>query len=125
MHQHVLPMFLMPNMPMLCVKNCGCRNPDRAHCISCHKTSEKFKIHHRSEMCNEEIEQRQLDYLFVIDFECTCDVAKRLSIQEIIEFPIVVIDLKSKTIIDKFHSFVRPTIFPTLTDFCTKLTGIT
>lgn len=28
-------------------------------------------------------------------------------------------------IIDKFHSFVRPTLSPKLTDFCTKLTRIT
>ncbi|KAL4504163.1 hypothetical protein ABPG72_021001 [Tetrahymena utriculariae] len=123
MHQHILPMFLMPDMPMICVRNCGCRHPDRAHCFSCHKTSEKYKIKHKDDICCES--ETSLDYLFVIDFECTCDEEKRLKIQEIIEFPIVVIDLRKKEIIDRFHSFVRPTQYPILTPFCTKLTGIT
>lgn len=48
----------------------------------------------------------------MIDFECTCDEKKRLEIQEIIEFPIIVIDLKEQAIVDKFHSFVRPVVYP-------------
>lgn len=112
----------MPDIPLLCIKNCGCRHPERAHCQTCHQTNEKFKIKQREEKCCSE---NELDYLFVIDFECTCDEYKRLKIQEIIEFPIIVIDLKQMAIVDKFHSFVKPTIYPTLTPFCTQLTGIT
>jgi len=115
-------MFLIPDMPFFCVKNCGCRHPERAHCLSCHKSNEQFKIKQRTEQCCSDLE---LEYLFVIDFECTCDEKKRLEIQEIIEFPIIVIDLKEQAIIDKFHSFVKPVVYPKLTAFCTNLTGIT
>lgn len=44
---------------------------------------------------------------------------------EIIEFPIIVIDVHKREIIDTFSSFVKPTINPHLSEFCTKLTGIT
>ena len=44
---------------------------------------------------------------------------------EIIEFPAVLVDLSTGEQIAKFHSFVRPRINPVLSDFCTRLTGIT
>lgn len=46
-------------------------------------------------------------------------------IWEIIEFPIVLIDLKSLKIIDTFQTFVKPLTNPILSKFCTELTGIT
>jgi inhibitor of KinA sporulation pathway (predicted exonuclease) len=66
------------------------------------------------------------DYLFILDFEAQCDNNTKLDCQEIIEFPVVVIDVKNQTINSKiFHSYVRPTIYPKLFPFCTELTGIT
>ncbi|KAJ1567893.1 hypothetical protein HK096_008275 [Nowakowskiella sp. JEL0078] len=63
-------------------------------------------------------------YILVLDFEATCDNNKSFGPQEIIEFPIVVIDLKSNAIIAEFHEYVRPITNPGLTEFCTQLTGI-
>lgn len=60
-----------------------------------------------------------LDILFVIDFECNQPGS------EIIEFPIIVVDLQKKEIIDSFHSYVRPTVHPQLSKFIRNLTGIT
>ena len=64
------------------------------------------------------------DYYFILDFEATCSNDTKW-INEIIEFPIVVLDSKSRTIIREYREYVRPTINPILTSFCTKLTGIT
>jgi len=65
-----------------------------------------------------------LDFLFVLDFEATCDSPRRIANQEIIEFPIVVLDLKEKAIVAEFQEYVRPIENPELTAFCTELTGI-
>jgi inhibitor of KinA sporulation pathway (predicted exonuclease) len=37
----------------------------------------------------------------------------------------MVVDLKNKKIINKFHEYVTPSYNPNLTPFCTELTGIT
>ncbi|CCG81122.1 3'-5' exonuclease eri1 [Taphrina deformans PYCC 5710] len=75
-----------------------------------------------------------LEYLLVIDFEATCDVTttasstRSSSVQncaEIIEFPIVLVDLKASKIVAKTSWYVRPVEQPKLSAFCTKLTGIT
>ncbi|CDW83651.1 exonuclease family protein [Stylonychia lemnae] len=69
--------------------------------------------------------QAPLDYICVYDFECQCEEGtKNLTFNEIIEFPVVVIDVKSMQIIGEFQTYVKPTIHPKLTEFCTKLTGI-
>lgn len=64
------------------------------------------------------------DYIFVLDFEATCCNTDSEFTNEIIEFPIVVVDVKTGKIIAEFQEYVRPTVNPTLTDFCTSLTGI-
>ena len=69
-------------------------------------------------------------YLCVLDFEATCwKDSKNKEIMEIIEFPSVLykIDEKNKSIelVSEFSKYVKPTIVPILTDFCTELTGIT
>lgn len=64
-----------------------------------------------------------LKYLLVLDFEATCGDA--VSCNEIIEFPTLVYDLKEEKVRAAFHEYVRPVIHPTLTEFCTHLTGIT
>jgi len=72
-----------------------------------------------------------LDYLLVLDFEAQCEEdkngKKKLEIQEIIEFPVVPINLKSGLIEPKliFHHYIKPVKVPKLTEFCTGLTGIT
>lgn len=88
------------------------------------------------------------DYICVIDFEATCDeVNKQNYPHEIIEFPIVLINLKTMLIVccsilkksllllsqavnitfkeDCFQKYVKPSINPILTKFCIHLTGIT
>lgn len=65
------------------------------------------------------------DYLLVLDFEATCDDQVKLNCQEIIEFPVVIIDLSQNKIMEKcFHQYIRPVVNPKLTEFCTNLTGI-
>ena len=63
-------------------------------------------------------------YLVVLDFEATCDEKTPPRPQEIIEFPSVLLDGATLEVVDEFESFVRPTHHPTLTKFCTELTGI-
>ena len=64
-------------------------------------------------------------YLAVLDVEATCERGSRPYEHEIIELPVVLVDLETLTLVDEFHSYVRPTVNTTLTDFCMKLTGIT
>ena len=73
------------------------------------------------------LHQRPFDYICMYDFECTCTEDKNnpLNFQEIIEFPIVVIDVQSKSVKSIFQTYVKPVLDPQLTDFCTELTGIT
>ncbi|KAI0785236.1 exonuclease [Abortiporus biennis] len=64
-----------------------------------------------------------LKYLLVLDFEATCGDA--VSHNEIIEFPTLVYNIKDDKVDATFHEYVRPVDHPTLTPFCTELTGIT
>ena len=45
-------------------------------------------------------------------------------LQEIIEFPIVLIDVQSGVVLERRQWYVRPTLHPELSDFCVELTGI-
>ncbi|CAF1265570.1 unnamed protein product [Adineta ricciae] len=72
------------------------------------------------------------DYYCVLDFEAVCHQAnpgsKRRSpddVWEIIEFPICLLEAQTNTVIDIYHSYVRPTIKPRLNDICIQITGIT
>ena len=71
--------------------------------------------------------QQPFPYLCVCDFEATCeeDISFHDYTHEIIEFPVVVIDLTDGAVLGEFHSYVRPTANSTLSPFCTGLTGIT
>lgn len=66
-----------------------------------------------------------LDYYLVLDFEATCDDVHPPKPQEIIEFPVLKVNSKTLATEDTFHTYVRPTAHPQLTEFCTQLTGIT
>ena len=49
------------------------------------------------------IYQAPFDFIVVYDFECQCeDKTKDLTFNEIIEFPVVVIDVKQKKIVGEF-----------------------
>ncbi|OQR85065.1 hypothetical protein ACHHYP_20614 [Achlya hypogyna] len=66
-----------------------------------------------------------LRYILVLDFEATCSPTLARSDMEIIEFPIVVVDMETRTVVAEFHSYVRATLHDGLLDpFCTELTGI-
>jgi inhibitor of KinA sporulation pathway (predicted exonuclease) len=65
------------------------------------------------------------DYLLVLDFEAQCIEGEKLECQEIIEFPVLIIDVKEQIVNEKFfHTYVKPVVHPKLTDFCKELTGI-
>jgi len=65
-----------------------------------------------------------LTHLLVLDFEATCDDNRSFGPTEIIEFPVVFVELGSRSIVHEFHTYVRPVAIPELTEFCTELTGI-
>lgn len=48
---------------------------------------------------------QEFEFLVIIDFESTCDETKEFDIekQEIIEFPMIILDLKTNTIVDEFR----------------------
>lgn len=72
------------------------------------------------------------DYLLILDFEAQCLEGEKLAVQEIIEFPVVVYDLKNQKIaLNKtdgnpiiFHQYIKPVEVPILTEYCKNLTGI-
>lgn len=64
-------------------------------------------------------------HAIVLDFEATCDDPAPPPVQEIIEFPSVLVRLADRAVVDAFESFVRPVHHPMLSAFCTQLTGIT
>ncbi|EAS02016.2 exonuclease (macronuclear) [Tetrahymena thermophila SB210] len=64
-----------------------------------------------------------IDYLVISDFECNSGM-KGFVLHEIIEFPIVIVDVKNKKIIKEFTTFVKPTYHPKLTNFIKNLTYI-
>jgi len=65
----------------------------------------------------------------VIDFEATCDEGPAPKVtranQEIIEFPVVALNLLTNEIEFSEQIYVRPRWNPELTSFCTRLTSIT
>lgn len=69
------------------------------------------------------------DFLLIVDFEATCvdsnRTSQRLHPQEIIEFPMVLLETQSGKIIAEFQRYIIPVVHPTLSPFCTELTGIT
>lgn len=69
----------------------------------------------------------RLRYLLILDFEATCDDTGRIvprNESEIIELPTILYNVDENVVQATFHEYVRPTRHPTLTPFCTDLTGI-
>ncbi|XP_029354069.1 ERI1 exoribonuclease 2 isoform X2 [Echeneis naucrates] len=71
------------------------------------------------------ISDQAFSYLIVIDFESTCWREKNNYTQEIIEFPAVLLNTSSGEVESEFHTYVQPQEHPSLSEFCTELTGIT
>jgi len=68
---------------------------------------------------------QSFDYLAIIDFEATCTLEKgRSFVQEIIEFPCVLVDAKTGKIHAVFHHYIKPRHTQKLTEFCKELTKI-
>jgi 2'-phosphotransferase len=59
------------------------------------------------------------EFALVLDFEATCEDKKKLNCQEIIEFPVVPVNLRTQEVLsDKiFHHYVRPEVNPKLSKF--------
>ncbi|GIX66695.1 ERI1 exoribonuclease 3 [Caerostris extrusa] len=70
------------------------------------------------------IPKQKFDYFLVLDIEATCDCPVNIHPQEIIEFPVLKVNGKSFKTEAVFHSYVKPVIYPNLSDFCSGLTGI-
>uniref|UniRef100_A0ACD5V176 Uncharacterized protein n=1 Tax=Avena sativa TaxID=4498 RepID=A0ACD5V176_AVESA len=64
------------------------------------------------------------DHFLVVDFEATCEKDTRIYLQEIIEFPSVLVDGATGRMESAFRGYVRPKHHPVLTQFCRDLTGI-
>lgn len=68
-------------------------------------------------------------FICVLDFEATCTDKNEFPLDkmEIIEFPSILYKIEGTevTYISEFHKYVKPTLFPKLTKFCTELTKIT
>jgi len=75
-----------------------------------------------------QINMQPYDYVIAVDFEATCwenQAPPRWRESEIIEFPAVLINLKTGKIEAEFHKYIMPIESPKLSGFCTQLTGIT
>ena len=64
-----------------------------------------------------------LQFLLVLDFESTCWEDKSFSPPEIIEFPVVLISLRTGEVLSEFHHYCLPVENPRLSPFCRNLTG--
>ncbi|ORZ06289.1 ribonuclease H-like domain-containing protein, partial [Lobosporangium transversale] len=65
------------------------------------------------------------DYYLCFDVEATCEEGFSFEFpNEVIEFPVVLLDGLTFEIVDEFHSYVQPIHRPILSDFCKELTGI-
>lgn len=65
------------------------------------------------------------DYILVLDFEATCEEHPPPNyLYEIIEFPVVVVDVRLQRVVAEFHRFVRPHHKVELSHFCRELTGM-
>ncbi|KAI8618048.1 putative prion interactor pint1, partial [Chytriomyces sp. MP71] len=63
-------------------------------------------------------------YYCILDVEATCAENDRTLPNEVIEFPVILLDARTLTRVAEFRSFVRPRLSRTLSSFCTSLTGI-
>lgn len=68
---------------------------------------------------------KPIHFLAILDFEATCNNVKPAPYpQEIIEFPTILLNVETGQVESVFHTYIKPDVHPTLTPFCTELTGI-
>ncbi|XP_075166340.1 snipper isoform X1 [Haematobia irritans] len=74
------------------------------------------------------LSQQTYEYIIAVDFEATCwenQAPPKWRESEIIEFPAVLVNLKTGKIEAEFHKYIMPIESPKLSAYCTELTGIT
>eukprot|EP00475_Leptophrys_vorax_P035750 TRINITY_DN5935_c0_g1_i1.p1 TRINITY_DN5935_c0_g1~~TRINITY_DN5935_c0_g1_i1.p1 ORF type:complete len:223 (+),score=68.14 TRINITY_DN5935_c0_g1_i1:21-689(+) len=76
---------------------------------------------------DESKDAEEFQYLIVLDFEATCEKDQKIPNPEIIEFPMVVVDVGAQQLVEDvwIQVYVKPVENPVLSAFCTELTGIT
>ncbi len=67
------------------------------------------------------------DYYLIVDLEATCSNDKSISSKkmEIIEIGAVMLNSTTLEVESEYQTFVKPILYPQLTDFCKSLTSIT
>ncbi|RGB42842.1 ribonuclease H-like domain-containing protein [Rhizophagus diaphanus] len=69
--------------------------------------------------------EQPFQYYLCFDVEATCEKGGGFDYKnEIIEFPIILLEGNTFEIVEIFHSYVKPSVKPILSDFCKELTGI-
>jgi len=60
------------------------------------------------------LHQAPIDYICMFDLECTCnnDDSYGHHNQEAIELPVVLIDVKTRSVKSVFHTYIKPVIVP-------------
>ena len=71
-----------------------------------------------------ELPRQKMDYFLVLDFEANQN-DRYPDVKEIIEFPVLKVNVRTLSVEATFHTYVQPTVQPNITPFITKLTGIT
>ncbi|PRP87432.1 counting factor associated protein [Planoprotostelium fungivorum] len=74
---------------------------------------------------SDQLRPQPYEYFLILDFEAQCEENIRLKPQEIVEFPVLALNSLTLKVDHVFHTYVRPTVYPNITPFCTQLTGIT
>lgn len=97
---------------------------NHGHYISMHNRFPYVPFQTRPQIQPQELYVQEFQYFVVIDFEATCDKEKNPHPQEIIEFPAVLVNGRTRKLEDSFQIYVRPTCNQQLSDFCKELTGI-
>jgi len=59
---------------------------------------------------HEKSREQEFDFIAVVDFECTCEENRSNYKNEIIEFPIVLINVREQTIVKSFSKSIRNSI---------------
>ncbi|KAG5490501.1 hypothetical protein JKF63_00621 [Porcisia hertigi] len=94
--------------------------------LSDHTSARQNQVKHTYDD-TDPLSQQLFDYIIVVDVEATCEEHHRHYPHEVIEIPGVLIDVRIGQVdrARSFHTYVKPWRNPTLTPFCTQLTGIT
>lgn len=117
------------------VKRTSSAKDGRVNSSTCSSSSTSLLVSKTASSSPLTEDEDKLSYLIVIDFESTCwpdgNSERYLYLkdqrpQEIIEFPSVLVDLSTGhvDVENSFQYYVQPEEQPTLSAFCTRLTGI-